>query len=250
MGVLADHQIRKRCRPQQVMSNEMDGSLVSLPPMLDPFNDSQVEPASYDVLLGHDFLVFERDDTPVIDTHNVVDITKPVTVSQGGYFLMHPGEFALGRTLEAVNIPNDLVARIEGKSTIGRLGLMIHITAGYIDPGFRGPITLELYCVHPLPVMIYPGDRIAQLSFHEMSSSPSRPYQGRYQDAQTVEASKARSDFNIERHGPARIDPSDGNAYVLERPILPGSMNAYITDIMGGHARAISVSQWFRWEFA
>jgi dCTP deaminase len=177
MGVLADHQIRRRC-------NGVNGM------MIEPFTDSQVEPASYDVRLGSDFLVFERDETPFIDMHSPVDITKPVSVREGGHFMMHPGEFALGRTVETVNIPNDLVARIEGKSSVGRLGLMIHITAGYIDPGFRGPITLELYCVHPLPVMIYPGDKIAQLSFHEMSSTPSQAYNGRYQDASSVEASK------------------------------------------------------------
>jgi dCTP deaminase len=89
-----------------------------------------------------------------------------------------------------VSIPNGLVARIEGKSSVGRLGLMIHITAGYIDPGFNGPITLELYCVHPLPVMLYAGELIAQLSFHQMSSPAEKPYSGRYQNAKGVESSK------------------------------------------------------------
>lgn len=171
--VLADHQIRSRRG------------------MIDPFADSQVEAASYDVCLGHDFLIFQRDDTPYIDMRNPKDITKSVRVhGDNNYFTMHPGEFALARTMEVVNIPNDLVARIEGKSSVGRLGMMIHITAGYIDPGFRGPITLELFCVHPLPVLIYPGDRIAQLSFHEMSSTPSKPYAGRYQDADGVQSSR------------------------------------------------------------
>jgi len=158
--------------------------------MIEPFNTEQVEPASYDVCLGNDFLVFERDSTPFIDMRQPVDITKPVFVPDNEYFTLHPGEFALARTAETVHIPNYLVARIEGKSSVGRLGMMIHITAGYIDPGFRGPITLELYCVHPLPVLIYPGDRIAQISLHEMSSMPSKPYAGRYQDADTVQSSR------------------------------------------------------------
>jgi len=179
MSVLADHQIRNRCRKELASYG-----------MIEPFNDDQVEPASYDVRLGFDFLVFQRDDTAVIDMNDPADITKPVTVEEGGYFLMHPGEFALGRTLETVNIPTDLVARIEGKSSIGRLGQMIHITAGYIDPGFHGPVTLELYSVHPLPVMLRPPQLIAQISFHEMSSTPSKPYEGRYQHADTVQSSR------------------------------------------------------------
>jgi dCTP deaminase len=159
--------------------------------LIQPFNHAQVEPASYDVRLGHGFRIFQRDATPYIDMRKPVDITKPVdTNEQGGVFVMHPGEFALGATLETVSIPNGLVARIEGKSSVGRLGLMIHITAGYIDPGFNGPITLELYCVQPLPVMLYAGELIAQLSFHQMSSPAEKPYSGRYQNAKGVESSK------------------------------------------------------------
>jgi len=159
-------------------------------PMIHPFNEDQVEPASYDVRLGRDFKIFQRDDTAIIDMRNPADITKDVHVPAGGYFLMHPGEFALGRTIEMVNMPDNLVGRIEGKSSVGRLGLMIHITAGYIDPGFSGTVTLELFCVHPLPVMLWPMDLIAQISFHEMRSPARKPYRGRYQGAISVEASK------------------------------------------------------------
>jgi dCTP deaminase len=228
-------------------------------PMIVPFTDSQVEPASYDVCLGNDFLVFERDDTPFIDMRNPKDITKNVTVLDNNHFTMHPGEFALARTAETVNIPIDLVARIEGKSSVGRLGMMIHITAGYIDPGFRGPITLELYCVHPLPVLIYPGDRIAQLSFHEMSSTPSRAYAGRYQDAESVQSSRygelpkgarpvvpGRAWYDTMVEGETRTDPDDGNTYVKQEDI--DSETVHITDIFGGHVRYLPVGEWESWE--
>jgi dCTP deaminase len=160
------------------------------PKVIHPFNPDQVEPASYDVRLGYDFRIFQRDATPFIDLKKPRDITKAVRVEGDEYFLMHPGEFALGTTLERFEFPDNLVGRIEGKSSVGRLGLMVHITAGYIDPGFRGPITLELFCVHPLPVMLYPNQLIAQISFHEMKSAARSPYRGRYQDAQSVESSK------------------------------------------------------------
>lgn len=159
-------------------------------PLLSPFDINLVQPASYDVCLGNDFKIFERDSTVAIDLADPRDITKHVRVEDGDYFLLHPGEFALGVTRERVDMPTDLVSRIEGKSSVGRLGLAVHITAGYIDPGFRGPITLEMACHHPLPMMLRPGKAIAQLSFHKMSRPAHKPYEGRYQDADGVEASR------------------------------------------------------------
>lgn len=158
--------------------------------IISPFNETQVQPASYDVRLGNHFRVFVRDATPSIDLADPIDITRHVEVDDGDYFLLHPGEFVLGVTRERVVIPADLVARIEGRSSIGRLGLMVHITAGYIDPGFRGPVTLEMHCVHPLPIMLRPDSLIAQLTFHQMTSRAASPYSGRYQDAKGVEASR------------------------------------------------------------
>lgn len=175
MTVLPDHEIKRLCRHQH---------------MVHPFNPDQVEPASYDVCLGNDFKVFQRDQTVAIDLDDPADITKDVHVKDGDYFLLHPGEFILAVTREVVAIPHLIVARIEGKSSIGRLGLMIHITAGYIDPGFRGPITLEMTCKHPLPIKLRPGKKIAQLSFHRLDSRPDHPYNGRYQNASGVESSK------------------------------------------------------------
>lgn len=155
-----------------------------------PYAHDQVGPSSYDVRLGNDFRVFQRDATPFIDLDDPEDITRPVSIADEDYFLLHPGEFVLGVTRERVEIPDHLVATVEGKSSIGRLGLVVHVTAGYIDPGFHGPITLEMACFHPLPIALRPGKLIAQLSFHEMSAVPEHPYRGRYQNATSVEASK------------------------------------------------------------
>ena len=158
--------------------------------LIEPYSFCQVEPASYDVRLGSDFRVFERDSTSFLDLADPIDISKHVHVPENGFFTLHPGEFILGVTQEKVFMPDDLVARIEGKSSIGRLGLMVHVTAGYIDPGFRGPITLEMTCLHPLAIRLHPGMLIAQLSFHSMTEPAQNPYQGRYQDADGVEPSK------------------------------------------------------------
>lgn len=199
--VLSDYDIEQRCTekpPKQFTGKFHDGD-PSAPiftrgevpiPMIQPYNPDQLEPASYDVQLGNDFRIFQRDDTPFIDLADPHDITKHVHIPDDGYFLMHPGEFVLGVTRERVNMPNDLVARIEGKSSVGRLGLMIHVTAGYIDPGFSGCVTLEMYCLHPLPVKLRPGKLIAQLSFHQMLRPANKPYSGRYQGDTTVTASR------------------------------------------------------------
>jgi dCTP deaminase len=158
--------------------------------MIEPFSRDQLEPASYDVKLGNDFMVFERDATPCIDLEKPKDLTKKVHIPDGEYFLLHPGEFILAVTDEYFRMPKNLVGRVEGKSSIGRLGLMVHVTAGYIDPGFSGNITLEMTCLHPLPIKLRPGSKIGQISFHQMVGPPDTPYQGRYQGADGIESSK------------------------------------------------------------
>lgn len=175
--ILADWQIRERALAESI-------------PMIEPFDPDSVQPASIDVRLGNVFRVFERDATPFIDIATPLDITKEVHVADEDYFLLHPGELTLAHTIERVRIPHDLVARVEGKSSLGRLGLFVHITAGYIDPGFEGQITLEIVSVHPLPVMLRPQHRIAQVSFHEMSAVPETPYKGRYQGDSGAVASR------------------------------------------------------------
>ena len=104
------------------------------------------------------------------------DLTEEVVVPEGEAFILHPGQFALGTTLERIALPDDILGKLEGKSTLGRLGLMIHSTAGYVDPGWDGELTLELSNVATLPIMLHPGMRIGQLSFERMSSPVERPY--------------------------------------------------------------------------
>lgn len=134
--------------------------------VIDPYDPSLVQPSSVDVRVSSDFRVFHNNRQPYIDVRRPLeDLTDVVSMSGDEPFILHPGEFVLGSTLERVAIPDDLVARLEGKSSLGRLGLLIHSTAGYIDPGWDGQITLELSNVARLPITIYPGMPIGQISF-------------------------------------------------------------------------------------
>ncbi len=145
---------------------------------LDPMEPDQVQPASVDVRLGAQFLVFRNHTCEVIDPfQKPADLMERVEVGDGEAFILHPGEFVLGTTLEAIGLPDDLVARVEGKSSLGRLGLLIHATAGFVDPGWtHGQITLELSNVATLPIKLWPGMRIGQLSFHMLDKPAERPY--------------------------------------------------------------------------
>ena len=146
--------------------------------IVDPIEPGQVQPASVDVRLGEEFLVFRNHTAEVIDPYvKREDLMEKVRVPDGQPFVLHPGEFVLGTTLESIGLPDDLVARVEGKSSLGRLGLLIHATAGFVDPGWtRGQITLELSNVATLPIKLWPGMRIGQLSFHCLDAPAERPY--------------------------------------------------------------------------
>lgn len=164
--------------------------------VIDPFDDSLVQPSSIDVRVANDFRVFRNNRQPYIDVRQPApDLTELVTVDEGEPFILHPGEFVLGSTLERVGIPGNLVARLEGKSSLGRLGLLIHSTAGYIDPGFDGTITLEFSNVASLPITIHPGMRIGQISFLQMTTPVDTPYQGKYQGQAGPTASRSHHDF-------------------------------------------------------
>lgn len=138
----------------------------------------QIQPCSVDLRLGPDFAVFRSSSTALIDpdVHNAGDFTETVHVNDGGTFVLHPGEFVLASTIEKVTVPDDLLAKVDGRSSLGRLAILIHATAGFIDPGFRGTITLELSNVGRLPVALRPGMRICQVSFESLSSPCARPY--------------------------------------------------------------------------
>ena len=145
--------------------------------IIDPLMDGGVQPSSVDLRVDRYFRVFRNDTTPFIDPKLAQeDLTELVEVSTESRFILHPGEFVLGSTLERVALPDDLVARLEGKSSLGRLGLLIHSTAGFVDAGWDGHLTLELSNVANLPIAIYPGMKIGQISFLQMTTSAEHPY--------------------------------------------------------------------------
>jgi dCTP deaminase len=144
---------------------------------IDPFDPALMQPSSLDVRVDRLFRVFRNSRYPYIDVKQAQDdLTELVGVEGDEAFILHPGEFVLGSTLERVTLPDDLVARLEGKSSLGRLGLLIHSTAGFIDPGWDGHVTLELSNVANLPITIYPGMKIGQLSFVQLSEPAETPY--------------------------------------------------------------------------
>jgi len=144
---------------------------------IDPYDGSLLQPSSVDVRVDRLFRVFHNNRYPFIDVKQPQEeLTELVSVDDDHPFVLHPGEFVLGSTLERVKLPDDLVARLEGKSSLGRLGLLIHSTAGFIDPGWDGHVTLELSNVATLPITIYPGMKIGQISFMQMTEPAAKPY--------------------------------------------------------------------------
>jgi dCTP deaminase len=147
--------------------------------VIDPLDESLIQPSSIDVRISHLFRVFRNHTAAVIDVKlDMTALTELVEIPADGSqpFMLHPGEFVLGSTLERVVVPDDLVARIEGKSSLGRLGLLIHSTAGFIDAGFDGHVTLELANVASLPITLYAGMKIGQVSFMQMTTPADHPY--------------------------------------------------------------------------
>jgi dCTP deaminase len=145
--------------------------------VIDPLNEADIQPSSVDLRIDNAFRVFRNHTRGIIDVkEDQTDLTELVEVGPDEPFILHPGEFALGATLERVTIPNDLVARLEGKSSLGRLGLLIHSTAGFVDAGWDGYLTLELSNIANLPITLYPGMKIGQISFFQMTTAAENPY--------------------------------------------------------------------------
>jgi len=147
--------------------------------VIDPLDDSLIQPSSVDVRISNLFRVFRNHTRGIIDVkQDTSDLTELIEIPPDSDrpFILHPGEFVLGSTLERIGVPDDLVGRVEGKSSLGRLGLLIHSTAGFIDAGFDGHITLELANVASLPITLYPGMKIGQVSFMKMTSPAENPY--------------------------------------------------------------------------
>ena len=145
--------------------------------VIDPLDESNIQPSSVDLRLDRYFRLFMNHSYRVIDVkEDQEDLTELVEVREDDVFILHPGEFVLGATAEQVGLPADLVGRLEGKSSLARLGLLIHSTAGFLDPGFRGHVTLEFSNVANLPITLYPGMKIGQVSFERMTTPADRPY--------------------------------------------------------------------------
>ena len=177
---------------------------------LDPWDPAMVQPSSIDVRMDKYFRLFDNHKYPVIDpAADQPDLTRLIEVDSGEGFVLHPGEFVLGSTLETVSVPDDLAARVEGKSSLGRLGLLTHATAGFVDPGFSGHVTLELSNTATMPIRLYPGMKIGQFCFFRLSSAAERPYgQGatasRYQGQRGPTASRSHLGFSRVRIEDAR----------------------------------------------
>ncbi|MFW6317614.1 MAG: dCTP deaminase [Halorubrum sp.] len=178
--------------------------------------DQQVQPASVDLRLGERFLEFQRTNIPCIhptEADEVGEYVTETTVAEGDEFILHPGDFVLGTTTERVEIPDDLVAHVEGRSSLGRLAIVVHATAGLCDPGYKGQITLELSNLGTAPVALSPGMRVSQLTFTELKSPADRPYGAergsKYQDQDGPQASRIGDDPEFDGDGETRT-PSAG----------------------------------------
>jgi dCTP deaminase len=169
---------------------------------VEPFSDAMIQPSSVDVRLDKFFRVFENHKYEVIDPAlEQPELTREIVAEDGEAFILHPGEFVLASTYEVITLPDDIAGRLEGKSSLGRLGLLTHSTAGFIDPGFSGHITLELSNVANLPVKLYPGMKIGQLCLIKLSSPAEHPsgsaqYLNRYQGQRGPTASRSFMNFH------------------------------------------------------
>lgn len=178
--------------------------------VIDPLKDEQqIQPSSVDMRLGDEFKVFKVIRKPYIDPKDEEDIAEYMessTVPEGESFIIHPNEFALATTQEYVKVPDDLVARVEGRSSMGRLGVTMHVTAGYVDPGFEGRITLEISNIGAMPVALYPGQRVCQLVFETMTTPAELPYghpkrNSKYMKQLKPESSRVKLDYELKNNG-------------------------------------------------
>lgn len=164
--ILSDRSIREQLAADRII--------------IEPLDETLIQPSSIDVRISNLFRVFRNHTRAVLDVkEDLQDLTELIEIDAddpSACFMLHPGEFVLGSTLERVALPDDLVGRVEGKSSLGRLGLLIHSTAGFIDAGFDGHVTLELANVASLPITLYPGMKIGQISFMLMTTPAENPY--------------------------------------------------------------------------
>lgn len=187
--ILSDTDIKKKLEKGEIKINPA------------PDYEIAMGPVSVDLRLGSDFMIYKRTSRPFIDvrdTSSFVELTETIMKNDDEPFIIHPGEFVLGSTVENVELPNDLAGRLEGKSSLGRLGIVIHSTAGKFDPGWKGRLVLEISNIGTMPIMLYPGMRVCQLLFEQLSSPTSKGYTERanskYKNQSGTTASKIISE--------------------------------------------------------
>jgi dCTP deaminase len=193
MAILSDRDIKKCLETGQIL----------IEPLENP--ERQIQPSSVDLRIGNEFKGFRIIRKPCIDPMDKTDMDSYMEsfyIDDGEPFIIHPGEFALATTYETVKLPDNLVARVEGRSSMGRLGITMHVTAGYIDPGFHGRITLEISNIGKMPVALYTGQRVCQIVFETMTSPSEKPYghpdrDSKYMGQQRPETSKIKHDYEI-----------------------------------------------------
>ncbi|HTX61563.1 MAG TPA: dCTP deaminase [Methanobacterium sp.] len=193
MAILSDTDIRKY----------LDNGKIIIHPLEDP--EIQIQPSSVDLRIGNEFKGFKIIRKPVIDPLEKGDLESYMEsfyIEEDEAFIIHPGEFALATTYETIKLPGDLVARVEGRSSMGRLGITMHVTAGYIDPGFHGKITLEISNIGKMPVALYTGQRVCQIVFETMTSPSEKPYghpdrDSKYMGQERPITSKIKQDLEI-----------------------------------------------------
>lgn len=196
MAILSDRDIKKH----------IEEGLILIDPLEDP--ERQIQPSSVDLRIGSEFKGFRIIRKPCIDPKDESDIESYMEsfhITDKEPFIIHPGEFALATTFEKVKLPDNLVARVEGRSSMGRLGLTMHVTAGYIDPGFCGKITLEISNIGKMPVALYPGQRVCQIVFETMTSPAEKPYghpdrDSKYMGQTRPETSRIKHDYEIKNN--------------------------------------------------
>ncbi len=196
MAILSDSDIKKH----------IEKGLILIDPLEDP--ERQIQPSSVDLRIGSEFKGFRIIRKPCIDPKDESDIESYMEsfhITDKEPFIIHPGEFALATTFERVKLPDNLVARVEGRSSMGRLGITMHVTAGYIDPGFCGKITLEISNIGKMPVALYPGQRVCQIVFETMTSPAEKPYghpdrDSKYMGQTRPESSRIKHDYEIKNH--------------------------------------------------
>ena len=170
-----------------------------------PYDEACIQPASYDLHLDNQFKVFKKNENILIDPKvPVTDMMEDIRIEDGGYFIIHPGDFVLGLISEETGVDSKHVGRLEGKSSLARLGLLIHTTAGFLDAGNSLKLTLELFNASSLPIKLYPGMKIAQIAFEELSSECDVPYgseqlKSKYYKSSSIDESKMHENFHREQ---------------------------------------------------